>query len=72
MGWIRDQTGAVTADWVVLTGLAAAFALLLIAALSGGTVDLAGEISGTLADAGVQTLGPPGAAMASRPGVIPP
>jgi hypothetical protein len=57
--FLQAQTGAVAVDWVVLTATALGFGLMLVTALSGGVVDMAGDIGATLTNAGVMTLGAP-------------
>lgn len=57
--FLRDPAGAVAVDWVVLTATALGFGMMIVAALSGGVVDMAGDISATLTNAGVLTLGAP-------------
>ena len=57
--FLQAQTGAVAVDWVVLTATSLGFGLMLVTALSGGVVNVAGEIGASLPNAGVLTLGAP-------------
>jgi hypothetical protein len=57
--FLREPAGTVAVDWMVLTATAVGFGVMVVAALSGGAVDMAGDINVTLANAGVLTLGAP-------------
>ncbi|MCL4676810.1 MAG: hypothetical protein KJZ59_12550 [Pararhodobacter sp.] len=54
------EDGAVTVDWVVLTGGAAALAIAMMSTMNGETSDIAAEIESVLVDVDVATLGPVG------------
>ncbi|MDH5796972.1 MAG: hypothetical protein OEZ19_00280 [Paracoccaceae bacterium] len=45
----RDEDGAVTVDWVVLTAAIVGLGLAVLSSVSGGTKALAGKISSSLA-----------------------
>ncbi|MGB5559374.1 MAG: hypothetical protein WBN04_15350 [Paracoccaceae bacterium] len=51
----RDEDGAVTVDWVVLTAAIVGLGIAVLASVSGGTKDLAGKISSNLAAMEVTT-----------------
>lgn len=44
----KDEDGAVTVDWVVLTGAIVGLGIAVLTTVSGGTTDLAGDIDGEL------------------------
>ncbi|MCB1348249.1 MAG: hypothetical protein KDK11_06245 [Maritimibacter sp.] len=46
----RDEDGAVTVDWVVLTAAIVGLGIAVLSSVSGGTTSLADKISGELAD----------------------
>lgn len=54
-GFLTDERGAVTLDWVVLTALAAGFGLLMIASLGTGTQSVAVNIASVLTDVELAT-----------------
>lgn len=45
----RDEDGAVTVDWVVLTAAIVGLGLAVLSSVSGGTTSLADKISSNLA-----------------------
>ena len=45
----RDEDGAVTVDWVVLTAAIVGLGIAVLASVRGGTTSLAEKISGDLA-----------------------
>lgn len=47
--WLRDENGAVTTDWVVLTAGIVTIALVAISSISGGTQDYAARTGTELA-----------------------
>ncbi|RMH49293.1 MAG: hypothetical protein D6686_08510 [Alphaproteobacteria bacterium] len=51
----REEEGAVTVDWVVLTAAIVGLATAIIVLVQGGTEDLAGDISSALAGISVST-----------------
>jgi Flp pilus assembly pilin Flp len=53
--FVREEEGAVTVDWVVLTAAIVGLATAIILLVQGGTEDLAGEISSALAGITVST-----------------
>jgi len=53
----RDESGAVTVDWVVLTAAIVGLGLAVISSVRTGTSDLAGAIETSLSNATVATLG---------------
>ncbi len=46
----RDEDGAVTVDWVVLTAALVGLGVAVLATISGGVGDLSGDIATTLSD----------------------
>ncbi|MBU2889034.1 Flp family type IVb pilin [Celeribacter halophilus] len=46
--FIRDEDGAVTVDWVVLTAAIVGLGVAVLTTVSGGLQDLAGDISSEL------------------------
>ncbi|WP_372571291.1 hypothetical protein [Ruegeria jejuensis] len=56
----KDEDGAVTVDWVVLTAAVVALAAVAYQGISGGAEGLAGTVNSTLSGATV-TLGTTGA-----------
>ncbi len=44
----KDEDGAVTVDWVVLTAALVGLGIATLAAVSNGVDDLSGDIEGTL------------------------
>jgi hypothetical protein len=56
-GFWRDQSGAVTVDWTVLTGAVVGLGLTSAAAVRTGTGSLAADIQASLANASVAGLG---------------
>jgi len=54
--FLKDEDGAVTVDWVVLTAAVVALAIGAISAISGSVDDLATDIKDSI-DAGVATGG---------------
>jgi Flp pilus assembly pilin Flp len=51
----KDESGAVTVDWVVLTAAIVGLATAIVLLVRGGANDLAGEISSGLAGIAVET-----------------
>ncbi len=51
----RDEDGAVTVDWVVLTAAIVGLGLAVLSSVSGGTTSLANKISGNLASQTIST-----------------
>ena len=56
--FLRDEDGAVTVDWVVLTAALVGLALAVIVALTPGLESAAGDINNSLSTANDQTLTP--------------
>ena len=54
MNFIKNEDGAVTVDWVVLTAAIVGLGIAVLTSVSGGTTTLAGKISSNLAS---QTVG---------------
>ncbi len=48
--FFKDESGAVTVDWVVLTAAIVGLGIAVMTTVSGGTNTLAGTISDALAD----------------------
>lgn len=53
---IFDDKGAVTIDWVVLTGASVALAIVMMSTLNGQVSDIATDIGHVLTDVEVATL----------------
>jgi len=51
----RDEDGAVTVDWVVLTAAIVGLGIAVLTSVSGGTTSLANKISGNLASQTIAT-----------------
>ncbi len=51
----RDEDGAVTVDWVVLTAAIVGLGIAVLASVGGSTKDLADVISGSLASQSIAT-----------------
>ena len=51
----RDEDGAVTVDWVVLTAAIVGLGLAVLSSVSDGTTSLANKISGNLASQTIST-----------------
>jgi Flp pilus assembly pilin Flp len=51
----KSESGAVTVDWVVLTAAIVGLGLAVMAVVSGGVEDLAGDIDTQLTDMGIDT-----------------
>ena len=51
----RDEDGAVTVDWVVLTAAIVGLGIAVLTSVSGGTTSLADKISGELATMTIMT-----------------
>ncbi len=51
----KDEDGAVTVDWVVLTAAIVGLGIATLAAVSGGVKDLSGDISSQLAVSQIKT-----------------
>jgi len=51
----RDEDGAVTVDWVVLTAAIVGLGLAVLSSVSGGTTSLADKISSNLASQTIST-----------------
>ena len=55
INFLKNEDGAVTVDWVVLTAAIVGLGIAVMAAVGGSTADLADTISGELAGRGIQT-----------------
>ena len=55
--FVKDEDGAVTVDWVVLTAAVVGLGVAGVAAVKGGVDSLAGSIGSHMSDANVVTLG---------------
>ena len=53
MNFVRDEDGAVTVDWVVLTAAIVGLGIAVLTSVSGGTTSLADKISSDLANKSV-------------------
>ena len=52
-----DEDGTVTVDWVVLTAAIVGLGIAIVVTVRDGATDLAGDISGSLTNGSVVTLG---------------
>jgi len=57
MNFIKNEDGAVTVDWVVLTAAIVGLGIAVLTSVSGGTTTLAGKISSNLAAGTVGVVG---------------
>jgi len=55
MNFMRDEDGAVTVDWVVLTAAIVGLGIAVLTSVSGGTTSLADKISSELAGTTITT-----------------
>ena len=53
--FVRDEDGAVTVDWVVLTAAIVGLGIAVLTSVSGGTTGLADKISSNLAGQTIAT-----------------
>nr|WP_104019237.1 hypothetical protein [Roseovarius nitratireducens] len=53
----KDEDGAVTVDWVVLTAAVVGLGIAAISTVRGGIDSMAGDISTSLTDGGVAAVG---------------
>ena len=53
--FMRDEDGAVTVDWVVLTAAIVGLGIAVLTSVSGGTTSLADKISSELAGTTITT-----------------
>ena len=51
--FLKDEAGAVTVDWVVLTAAIVGLGIAVLTSVGGGTSDLADVISGDMATRGI-------------------
>ena len=54
--FLNDESGAVTVDWVVLTAAIVGLGIAVLSSVGGGTTELAGKISSSLAAGEVNDL----------------
>ena len=54
--FLKDESGAVTVDWVVLTAAIVGLGIAVLTSVGGGTTTLANTVSGELAGTSVLTL----------------
>ncbi len=54
--FLKDESGAVTVDWVVLTAAIVGLGIAVLTSVGNGTTSLADQISSNLANAQVRTL----------------
>lgn len=55
MNFAKDESGAVTVDWVVLTAAIVGLGIAVMASVSNGLEDLSGDIEGQLTSQGIST-----------------
>ncbi len=53
--FLKDESGAVTVDWVVLTAAIVGLGIAVLTSVGGGTQTLAGKVSNHLANATICT-----------------
>ena len=53
--FLKDESGAVTVDWVVLTAAIVGLGILVLTSVGGGTVSLADKVSSHMANQSVTT-----------------
>ncbi len=53
--FLKDESGAVTVDWVVLTAAIVGLGIAVLTSVGGGTTTLANTVSGELAGTSVLT-----------------
>lgn len=53
--FLKDESGAVTVDWVVLTAAIVGLGIAVLASVGGGTTSLANKVSSHLASQDVTT-----------------
>ncbi|MBS9716082.1 Flp family type IVb pilin [Pseudohalocynthiibacter aestuariivivens] len=53
--FFKNESGAVTVDWVVLTAAIVGLGIAIMASVGGATADLGDVISGSLATQGIAT-----------------
>ena len=63
----KDEDGAVTVDWVVLTAAVVGLGIAGVASVNDGIVSLAGDISTSLTNADVVAVGTLGTAGTTTP-----
>lgn len=54
--FLKDESGAVTVDWVVLTAAIVGLGIAVLTSVGNGTTSLADKISSNLSNANVRTL----------------
>ena len=54
--FLKDESGAVTVDWVVLTAAIVGLGIAVLTSVGGGTTTLADKVSSSLAAGQVNTL----------------
>ena len=54
--FLKDESGAVTVDWVVLTAAIVGLGIAVLTSAGGGTTALADKVSSSLAGASVSQL----------------
>jgi len=58
--FLKDESGAVTVDWVVLTAAIVGLGLAVLTSVTGGTTTLADKVSSYMASQSVGNPGAPG------------
>ena len=53
--FLKDESGAVTVDWVVLTAAVVGLGIVVLTSVGGGTTTLANKVSSHMASQGVTT-----------------
>ena len=53
--FLKDESGAVTVDWVVLTAAIVGLGIAVLTSVGSGTTELADTVSGALAGTSVST-----------------
>ncbi|MEO1536611.1 MAG: hypothetical protein AAFR73_02675 [Pseudomonadota bacterium] len=65
--FLKDESGAVTVDWVVLTAAIVGLGIAVLTSVGNGTTTLADKISSNLANASVRSLDDLDAAFGTAP-----
>ena len=69
--FLKDENGAVTVDWVVLTAAVVGLGLTVVGSVRSGVGSLGGDISTSLSSATVASLGTLGSGSAVVPDEVP-
>jgi len=70
MEFLIDESGAVTVDWVVLAAAVVGLGVGTVGAVRSGALSMGNDISSSLSNAAVVSLGTLGAGTSTTPGVV--